>query len=74
MVLALCKYGFTVRGLHRLQVETLASNAAMIGGASRAGFVHEGTLRGAGWVDGEFADEVILGLLANDSASQADGA
>jgi len=23
-------------------------------------------LRGAAWVDGEFADEVILGLLASD--------
>ena len=45
------------------------SNAAMIGGASRAGFVHEGTLRGACWVNGEFADEVILGLLADDWAS-----
>jgi RimJ/RimL family protein N-acetyltransferase len=74
VVLALCEYGFTVRGLHRLQVETLASNAAMIGGASRAGFVHEGTLRGAGWVNGEFADEVILGLLADDWASRRDGA
>jgi RimJ/RimL family protein N-acetyltransferase len=74
VVLALCEYGFTVRGLHRLQVETLASNAAMIGGASRAGFVHEGTLRGAAWVNGEFADEVILGLLAGDWASRRDGA
>jgi RimJ/RimL family protein N-acetyltransferase len=74
VVLALCEYGFTVRGLHRLQVETLASNAAMIGGASRAGFVHEGTLRGAGWVNGEFADEVILGLLPVDWASRRDGA
>ena len=66
MVLALCEYGFTVRGLHRLQVDTLASNAAMIGSATRAGFAHEGTLRGAGWLNGEFVDEVILGLLAGD--------
>ena len=66
VVLALCEYGFTVRGLHRLQVDTLASNAAMIAGAVRAGFAREGTLRGAGWVNGEFVDEVILGLLASD--------
>jgi RimJ/RimL family protein N-acetyltransferase len=38
----------------------------MIRAASRAGFVHEGTLRRAAWVNGEFADEVILGLLATD--------
>ena len=68
VVLALCEYGFAVRGLHRLQVDTLASNAAMIGGAERAGFAREGTLRGAGWVNGEFVDEVILGLLASDWA------
>ena len=68
VVLALCEYGFTVRGLHRLQVDTLASNAAMISAAVRAGFAREGTLRGADWVNGEFVDEVILGLLASDWA------
>jgi RimJ/RimL family protein N-acetyltransferase len=68
VVLALCQYGFAVRGLHRLQVETLAGNAAMIRAATRAGFVREGTLRRAAWVNGEFADEVILGLLAADWA------
>src|SRR5215470_78098 len=68
VVLALCEYGFVVRGLHRLQVDTLASNAAMISAAIRAGFTREGTLRGADWVNGEFADEVILGLLAGDWA------
>jgi RimJ/RimL family protein N-acetyltransferase len=68
VVLALCQYGFAVRGLHRLQVETLAGNAAMIRAATRAGFVREGTLRRAAWVSGEFADEVILGLLAADWA------
>jgi RimJ/RimL family protein N-acetyltransferase len=68
VVLALCEYGFAVRGLHRLQVDTLASNAAMISAAVRAGFAQEGTLRGADWVGGEFVDEVILGRLASDWA------
>jgi RimJ/RimL family protein N-acetyltransferase len=64
VVMALCEYGFVVRGLQRLQVDTLAGNAAMIKAAARAGFEHEGTLRQAAWVNGAFADEVILGLLA----------
>jgi RimJ/RimL family protein N-acetyltransferase len=51
-----------------LQVDTLASNTAMIRAASRAGFVPEGRLRCAAWVSGEFADEVILGMLAADWA------
>ena len=63
-VVALCEYGFAVRGLHRLQVDTLASNTAMVRAAERAGFVPEGRLSQAAWVNGEFADEVILGMLA----------
>ena len=69
VVAALCEYGFAVRGLHRLQVDTLADNTAMIRAAERSGFVPEGKLRQAAWVSGEFADEVILGLLAADWGS-----
>jgi RimJ/RimL family protein N-acetyltransferase len=65
-VRVLCRYGFSIRGLHRLQAETLADNTAMITAATRAGFVPEGTLRRAAWVDGRFADEVILGLLDSE--------
>lgn len=64
VVRVLCYYGFAVRGLNRLQVDTLADNDAMIGAATRAGFVPEGTIRGAAWVSGRFADEVVLGQLA----------
>jgi RimJ/RimL family protein N-acetyltransferase len=67
-VRVLCYYGFAVRGLHRLQAETLTGNAAMIAAATRVGFVPEGTLRGSAWVDGDFADETILGLLVGEWA------
>ncbi|MDT0268927.1 GNAT family protein [Streptomyces sp. DSM 44915] len=66
VVAALCHYGFTVRGLRRLQIETLADNAAMLGAAERNGFVREGVLRSAAWVLGEFLDMVLLGLLAEE--------
>lgn len=69
VVRVLCRYGFDIRGLHRLQVETLADNAAMIQAASRAGFTREGTLRRSAWVNGDFADEVILGLLTTEWAA-----
>jgi RimJ/RimL family protein N-acetyltransferase len=66
VVRVLCRYGFAIRGLHRLQAETLADNVAMIAAAGRAGFRREGTLRRSAWVNGAFADEVILGLLATE--------
>lgn len=65
-VRTLCVYGFRARGLHRLQLETLADNAAMIAAAERAGFCREGTRREAAWVFGSFVDEVVFGLLAAD--------
>jgi RimJ/RimL family protein N-acetyltransferase len=63
VVRVLCHYGFAIRGLHRLQISTLADNHAMIAAAVRAGFRTEGTTRDAAWIDGAFADGVILSLL-----------
>ena len=66
VVAVLCHYGFVVRGLHRLQIETLSDNTAMLRSAERNGFVREGVLRSSAWVMGEFLDEVLLGLLVQD--------
>lgn len=66
VVRVLCEYGFAVRGLQRLQVDTLADNAAMISAATKAGFTLEGTLRSSAWVYSGFADSVVLGLLAGE--------
>jgi RimJ/RimL family protein N-acetyltransferase len=63
LVRVLVRYSFALRGLHRLQIETLADNHAMVGAALQAGFVREGTLRQSAWIDGAFADVVVLGLL-----------
>ncbi|QXE35416.1 GNAT family N-acetyltransferase [Streptomyces sp. GMY02] len=66
VVATLCHYGFVVRSLHRLQIETLADNTAMLRSAERNGFIREGALRSSAWVMGEFLDEVLLGLLVQD--------
>ncbi|WP_431930255.1 GNAT family N-acetyltransferase [Nonomuraea jabiensis] len=66
VVAVLCHYGFVVRGLQRLQIETLSDNVAMLRAAERNGFVREGVLRSSAWVMGEFLDEVLLGLLAQE--------
>jgi RimJ/RimL family protein N-acetyltransferase len=66
VVQLLCSYGFLTRGLHRLQLETLADNAAMIKTALSAGFSREATLRDAAWANGRFVDEAIFGLLCDE--------
>ncbi|WP_354644157.1 GNAT family N-acetyltransferase [Kitasatospora camelliae] len=73
VVAVLCHYGFVVRGLQRLQIETLADNTAMLRSAERNGFVREGVLRSSAWVLGEFLDEVLLGLLVQDWKPNANG-
>ena len=65
-VRVLCEYGFTVRGLHRLGVETLRDNGPMLRIAEQVGFVREGVLRRAAWVNGQFIDEVVFGMLAEE--------
>ncbi|MBA3842578.1 MAG: GNAT family N-acetyltransferase [Actinobacteria bacterium] len=62
----LCRYGFEVRGLNRLQLETLSDDEPMIRTALSAGFTEEGRLRSSRSLGGSFADEVVFGLLASD--------
>jgi RimJ/RimL family protein N-acetyltransferase len=66
IVLTLCEYGFKNRGLHRIQIDTLADNAAMRATAIRAGFTLEGQRRRAVWANGAFLDDVFYGRLADD--------
>ena len=66
VVRVLTRYGFAIRGLHRLQIETLADNKAMLAAANGVGYRREGLLRASAWVNGTFDDEVILGLLADE--------
>ena len=70
----LCEYGFRIRGLHRLQVETAQGNEAMTRIATRVGFRQEGQLSQALWVAGGFRDELIFGVLAADFLAGTPGA
>lgn len=71
VVRVLCHYGFAVRGLHRLVISTLADNHPMIAAATRAGFALEGTTRDAAWINGAFADGVLLSLLFPEWSGQS---
>lgn len=69
----LCAYAFRTLGLHRLQLETLADNQPMLAAASHVGFRVEGTAREHSWVAGHFADEVTLGILADEWLARGSG-
>jgi RimJ/RimL family protein N-acetyltransferase len=62
----ICKFGFQIRGLERLSLETLSVNAAMQATALACGFVEEGRLRSAAWYLGRRVDDVLYGLLAHE--------
>jgi RimJ/RimL family protein N-acetyltransferase len=74
VVRVLCRYAFNNRGLHRIGIETLTDNHAMLRAAELNGFVREGTLRAGAWLDGEFVDEAILGLLVEEWRTARGGA
>jgi RimJ/RimL family protein N-acetyltransferase len=65
-VRVLCHYGFAVRGLRRIALETLETNAAMRKSAVAAGFAEEGRLRQNSFVLGEIVDDVLFGLLRSE--------
>jgi RimJ/RimL family protein N-acetyltransferase len=69
MVRLLCHYGFRFRNLHRIELETLATNAAMRRLAESCGFVLEGTQREQAYDGDGFADMVLYGLLRHEWVS-----
>jgi RimJ/RimL family protein N-acetyltransferase len=66
VVRLLAYYAFRIRDLHRLSLETLATNEPMLRAARAAGFVHEGTDRESAYVLGERVGELRFGLLRSE--------
>lgn len=66
----LLAHAFNDRGLHRVQLEVLADNERAIRSYRSVGFVEEGRRRGAAWVNGQFADELVFSVLAPEWASR----
>ncbi|HEY7147621.1 MAG TPA: GNAT family protein [Streptosporangiaceae bacterium] len=66
MVRLLCHYGFRFRNLHRIELETLAANAAMRKLAESCGFVLEGIQREQAYDGDGFSDIVLYGLLRQE--------
>jgi RimJ/RimL family protein N-acetyltransferase len=60
---ALCAFGFDALALHRVWLHVLAENLRAIACYRSCGFEQEGRLRDAAWVEGMWAEMVIMGLL-----------
>ena len=59
----LLAYAFLHRNLHRVELDTLATNTAALRTYRAAGFVEEGRLRDHAWVGGHHVDTVVLAVL-----------
>jgi RimJ/RimL family protein N-acetyltransferase len=57
---------FRVQGLHKVAGECDARNVASAGLLERLGFRREGRLRQQTWIKGEWTDDLIYGLLAEE--------
>ena len=61
-------FGFA-RGLHRVSVRVLASNTRAIACYRKCGFVDEGRERESALVEGQWQDDLIMGLLDHEFAA-----
>ncbi|MBW3671884.1 MAG: GNAT family N-acetyltransferase, partial [Acidobacteria bacterium] len=59
-------HAFDDLNLHRVQLHALATNTSAIAAYEKLGFVVEGSLRRAAYVDGAYVDIVVMGLLADE--------
>lgn len=62
----LAGHAFGRMGLHRLTCRVLAFNTRAIAAYEKVGFVQEGREREAALIDGEWFDDMIMGLLPDD--------
>jgi RimJ/RimL family protein N-acetyltransferase len=62
----LLAHAFTAMRLHRVGLRVVGYNARAIRCYSACGFVEEGREREAAFVDGEWHDDVMMGLLAHE--------
>jgi len=62
-VMQLVRFGFDRLGLHRIGLEVFATNMRAMRAYEKAGFVVEGRLQEAAWIEGKFVDIICMGLL-----------
>jgi RimJ/RimL family protein N-acetyltransferase len=59
-------HGFKDYGLHRIFLQVFETNPRGVHCYEKAGFVQEGRLRQAQWLDGRFVDVIVMSQLSED--------
>lgn len=62
----LLRWAFEIQNLHRVSLDTFATNERALRCYRACGFVEEGRLREAMWIDGRFEDMIQMGLLRHE--------
>jgi len=62
----MCRYGFKNLNLHRIFLKVFSHNERAIRCYEKAGFKHEGTLRDSNFINGEYRDSLIYGILEKE--------
>lgn len=70
-MLTLLDVGFRWFNLHRIFLRVVADNTRAVRSYEKCGFSHEGRLRQAVFVDGEYRDMLIMGMLAEELTSRS---
>jgi len=67
---AIIDYGFNRLNLYRLEAEVVENNTASLKMAQRQGFIEEGRLREAKFVNGKYHDLIRFGMLKREYSKQ----
>lgn len=59
----LCRFGFDDLNLHRIYLSVFKNNERAIGAYRKCGFVEEGVIREAAFIDGKWIDVAMMGRL-----------
>lgn len=62
----LLKFAFCDLNLHRVALQVFHNNLSAIRVYKKVGFVQEGVLRQAAYIDGEYVDIIMMGMLDED--------
>lgn len=63
---AFLRFLFNRWNMHRVEIDTWDGNERAIKSYKKCGFIEEGRLREARFVDGQYRDEILMGLLRKE--------